>query len=285
MASPDLLAEVAQSAAPRFLSVEAALSAEGVAIDAETACEMPLWIHALTPIRNFSKAAADNVFCRVRVGGQSFEASATPVNNVWHAPYVGPMWSQVGTVRLQEGENALKITELKPDASIDGIFLGFYPPFPDAPMMRIPAADYASSANPAGEGRIATVSGLGYSDGVLVLPFGTPSYDSCADAPYVSYQVDLPAGAGCLEIRTLADLHVYAGRGDRYAVRIDGGEPQVFDIHTEDFSAEWRWNVLRGYSCRRVDVSALQPGPHAVTVYFLDPGIVLQEIRILEGEK
>ena len=96
----------------------------------------------------------------------------------------------------------------------------------------------------------------------------------------MAYQVDLPEGADCLEIRTLADLHVYAGRGDRYAVRIDGGKPQVFDIHTEDFSAEWRWNVLRGYSCRRVDVSGAPRGLHEVKVYYLDPGIVLQEICV-----
>lgn len=280
MASPEMLEEVARCTAPRFLSVEAALSKEGAAIDSQAACEMPLWIHALTPIRNFSKAAEDNVFCRVNIGGQSFEASATPVNNVWHAPYVGPMWSQVGAVRLVEGKNTLKITELKPDARIDGVFLGFYPPFPDAPMARIPAADYASSANPAGKGRITTISGLGYSDGVLVLPFDTPSFDSCAEAPYVSYQVDLPEGADCIEVRTLADLHVYAGRGDRYAVRVDGGEPRVFDIHTEDFSAEWRWNVLRGYSCRRIDMSDAPRGPHEVKVYYLDPGIVLQEICV-----
>ena len=181
--------------APRFLPVEAALSAEGAAIDAETACEIPVWIHALTPIRNFSKAADDNVFCRVSAGGRSFAASATPVNNVWHAPYVGPMWSQVGIVRLAEGTNTLRITELKPDACIDGIFLGFYPPFPDAPAVRIPAAEYTSSSTP---------------------------------------------------------------------------------------SAEWRWNVLRGYSCRQVDVSTLPSGPHEVKVYFLDPGIVLQEICVFE---
>ena len=280
MATPEMLEEAARCAAPRFLPVEAALSEEGVTVDAEVACDMPLWTHALTPVRNFSKAPADNVFCRVESGNRSFEASATPVNNIWHAPYVGPMWSRVGTVRLAEGENTLRIAGLKPDARIDGLFLGLYPPFPDAPLARIPAKGFARSANPSGNGRITTVSGLGYEDGVLVLPFDTPSYDSCADAPSVAYEVDLPPGASCIEVRTLADLHVYAGRGDRYAVQIDGAEPQVFDIHTEDFSAEWRWNVLRGYSSRRVDVSGLAPGPHEVRVCFMDPGIVLQEILV-----
>ena len=282
MATLEMLEAVASGSAPRFLPVEAALSAAGTVIDAEVACEMPLWIHALTPVRNFSRAAADNVFCRVRIGSRSFEASATPVNNLWHATWLGPMWSRVGTVRLAKGNNVLRITDLKLDARIDGIFLGFYPPFPDAPLARIPASDYAVAFNPSGEGRITTVSGLGYEDGVLVLPFGTPSYEACAGAPSVTYEVDLPSGAASVEVRTLADLHVYAGRGARYAVQVDGGEPRVFDIHAEDFTAEWRWNVLRGYSSRRVDVSGLEPGAHRVTLYFLDPGIVLQDILILK---
>ena len=66
----------------------------------------------------------------------------------------------------------------------------------------------------------------------------------------------------------------------RYAVSINGSEPEIFSIHTGDFTAEWRWNVLRGYASRRVDISSLQTGKHSVTVSLLDPGIVLQEIRI-----
>ena len=78
----------------------------------------------------------------------------------------------------------------------------------------------------------------------------------------------------------MANLHVYEGRDARYAVSIDDAEPQIFSIHTEDFSAEWRRNVLRGYSSRSLDISALEPGKHNVKIYLLDPGIVLQEIRI-----
>lgn len=31
-----------------------------------------------------------------------FDASATPVNNVWHSPLIGPMWSKVGTLHLKK---------------------------------------------------------------------------------------------------------------------------------------------------------------------------------------
>lgn len=37
----------------------------------------------------------------------------------------------------------------------------------------------------------------------------------------------------------LPTLHVYEGR-----------DAEMFSIHTDDFSAEWRRNVLHGYSTR-----------------------------------
>ena len=265
----------------RFIPSEEALTEDGALITAEAAGEIPLWIEALTPIRNFSKAAADNEFCRVSIEGRSFIASATPINNIWHAPYVGPMWSKVGTIKFKAGENRLKITELKPDARIDRIFIGTYPPFPDDPESIIEAKSFSSSGN-SREGVVTVVEQLGFSDGVMVQPFTTPSYDVSGldDVPYVEYDINLAAGENQIEIRTLPTLHVYEGRDARYAVQLDDEEAEVFSIHTEDFSAEWRKNVLQGYSFRRINSRISEAGKHKIRIYFLDPGIVLQEIRI-----
>ena len=95
---------------------------------------------------------------------------------------------------------------------------------------------------------------LGFSNGMVVLPFDTPSYTP-EEAPALEYAIEIPEDAENLEIRALANLHVYEGRDARYAVSIDGSEPEIFSIHTGDFSAEWRWNVLRGYSSKKVDIS------------------------------
>ena len=280
MATEELVRTAASLPAPRHIDTGEALSSGGAMIDAETDGEMPLWINALSPIRNFSKASQDNVFCHVSAGEQSFDASATPVNNVWHAPYVGPMWSKVGTIRIRKGENRLHITELKSDARIDDIYLGIYPPFPASPLASVTASDYVRAYVPDRAERICVIPQLGFNDGVLVQPFDIPSYDMDESHPYVEYALSIPESARRLEVRTLANLHVYEGRGARFAVQIDGGEPEVFDIHTNDFSAEWRWNVLRGYSSRSVDISALAPGSHKLRISLLDPGIVLQEICV-----
>jgi hypothetical protein len=277
----EILERVSKAPEGRFISPSEAMSDKGTAIIADCECEMPIWMEALTPVRNFSKAAADNEFCNVNIGDLSFVASATPINNVWHSPYIGPMWSKVGTLCLKPGENILKVTDLKSDARIDRIYIGTYPPFPADPEAIIPAADFVESKD-SREGKVTVVQQLGFSDGVLIQPFDTPSYEisDIEAAPYVEYTLDLKAGDNTIELRTLPTLHVYEGREARYAASIDGAEAEVFSIHTDDFSAEWRRNVLHGYSTRKIQANMPEDGKHTLRISFLDPGIVLQQIRV-----
>jgi hypothetical protein len=274
VATPELIAQVENSQA-RFLSVKEALSSEGVMIKSDADVEIPIWIEALTPIHNFSKEPKDNEFCQIKTENGSFVASATPINNVWHAPYVGPMWSCVGTIHLKRGDNHLYVTDLKADARIDRLYLGLYPPFVREPRLRIPASLYQNK-----QGGIERIEGLGYTDGVLVQPFDTPSYqqDNLVSAPYVDYELDLQVGDATIEVRTLPTLHVYDGRDIRYAVQLGEAAPTVFSIHANDFTAEWRWNVLRGYASRSIPVT--ETGPQKLRVYLLDPGVVLQEVLV-----
>ena len=275
LATPELITQAKNSPQARFLSVSETLSSKGTIINSSADVEIPLWIEALTPIRNFSKEAKDNEFCQVKTENDSFVASATPINNVWHAPYVGPMWSRVGTIHLKKGDNHLWITALQADARIDPIFLGLYPPFVKEPRLRIPASHYQNK-----QGGIQRIEGLGYTDGVLVQPFDTPSYqqENIKAAPYTEYELDLQAGDATIEIRTLPTLHVYDGRDIRYAVQLGDSAPTIFSIHANDFTAEWRWNVLRGYAMRSLPVTVT--GHQRLRIYLLDPGIVLQEVLI-----
>ena len=275
LATPELIMQAKNSPKARFLSFGETLSSKGAIINSDADVEMPLWIEALTPIRNFSKEAKDNEFCQVKTENDNFVASATPINNVWHAPYVGPMWSRVGTVHLKKGENHLRITDLKADARIDQIFLGLYPPFVKEPRLRIPASYYQNK-----QGSIQRIEGLGYTDGVLVQPFDTPSYqlEDIKAAPYTEYELDLQAGDATIEIRTLPTLHVYDGRDIRYAVQLGDSAPTIFSIHANDFTAEWRWNVLCGYASRSLPITVT--GHQRLRIYLLDPGVVLQEVLI-----
>lgn len=188
------------------------------------------------------------------------------------------MWSRVGTIHLKQGRNVLHLSEIKSDARIDRIFIGLYPPFASEPRLRIPAYDYRQKHD-SQEGSITLIPQLGYTDGILMQPFNTPSYN-LHDAPFVEYNIDLQESDSIIEIRTLPTLHIYDGRDARYAVQLGDAEPQVFSIHANDFTAEWRLNVLRGYASRQIPVS--QTGRQRLRVYLLDPGIVLQEILIIQ---
>ena len=271
--TPEHFAKAQKGPTPRFLSVNESLSDDGTIIESDLDGEIPLWIEALTPIRNFSKEAKDNLFCHITTDNDSFDASATPINNVWHAPYVGPMWSRVGTVHLKKGANRLAVTDLKSDARIDHVYIGLYPPFVSEPRVRIPASLYQSK-----QGSINRIEGLGYTDGVLVQPFDTPLYQQVEHAPYVDYELDIQEDDSTIEVRTLPTLHVYDGRDARYAVQLGNAKPEVFSIHANDFTAEWRWNVLRGYASRSIPVT--ETGHQRLRIYLLDPGIVLQEILV-----
>ena len=275
VATPELIAQSKHGPKARFVDVDKVVEAGGTVIMSDVEGDIPLWIEALTPIRNFSKAPEDNVFCRVTTDDGTFEASATPINNVWHAPYVGPMWSRVGTLHLKKGANRLTIGDVKPDARIDRIFIGLCPPFDGEPRVRLAATSYRHL-----QGGIERIEGLGFTDGLLVQPFYTPSYqpDNLLSAPFAEYELDIMPTDSTIEIRTLPTLHVYEGRDARYAVQVGNARPQVFSIHAADFTAEWQWNVLRGYASRSVPAGA--PGRQRVRIYLLDPGIVLQEILI-----
>ena len=104
----EILERVSKAPEGRFISPSEAMSDKGTAIIADCECEMPIWMEALTPVRNFSKAAADNEFCNVNIGDISFVASATPINNVWHSPYIGRMWSKVGTLCSNREQTSLR---------------------------------------------------------------------------------------------------------------------------------------------------------------------------------
>lgn len=281
VSTPGLIDIAKNSPAPRFIPVGDALSGSGAEIESETETSIRLWIEALTPTRNFSKAREDNIYCKVTIGNEAFDAAATPVNNIWHAPYIGPMWSKVGELKLKKGRNILHIKDIKEGARVDSIFMGIYPPFPVDPDCIVKAGEFSSSGD-SREGKTTLVKGLGFNDGLTVIPFDTPSYEAgnIEEAPYAEYALNLKKGHNRIEVRTLPTLHVYEGRDARYAVSIDGGKPDISSIHTDDFSAEWRWNVLRGYATRIFDIDVAEEGVHNLRFHFMDPGIVLQEIRI-----
>ena len=66
----------------------------------------------------------------------------------------------------------------------------------------------------------------------------------------------------------------------RYAVSIDEGPLKIVDIRTVGRSEEWKQNVLRNRSERKLVMPFLKAGRHVLRIYSIDPGVILDEIRI-----
>lgn len=66
----------------------------------------------------------------------------------------------------------------------------------------------------------------------------------------------------------------------RYAVSIDDGPLTIVDFKTFGRSEEWKQNVLRNRAERKIDMPDLNAGKHTLKIYCIDPGVIVDEIRI-----
>jgi hypothetical protein len=66
----------------------------------------------------------------------------------------------------------------------------------------------------------------------------------------------------------------------RYAVSLDEGPLTVVDFKTVGRSEEWKRNVLSNRAERVIKMPFLNKGTHTLRIYCIDPGVMLDEIRI-----
>jgi hypothetical protein len=57
----------------------------------------------------------------------------------------------------------------------------------------------------------------------------------------------------------------------------------MVDIKTFGRSEEWKQNVLRNRAERKIAMPFLEAGKHTLKIYAVDPGVMLDEIRIDSG--
>lgn len=120
------------------------------------------------------------------------------------------------------------------------------------------------------------VAGLGRTGGALtVFPTTVPSYTEPAalraHSPALEYDFHLFGQGECqLHVDGLPTQPVAPGRGVRLAVGLDGGEPQVLSRSRGDVLANLRRWV--------VPLTVAHPGLHTLTVWMVDPGVVLDKL-------
>lgn len=115
-------------------------------------------------------------------------------------------------------------------------------------------------------GQATTVSMLGHSMNAVALEKGSS----------ILYEFDVDKDSeGVVRVAVIPN-HSIDGEDIRFSVRIDGGEPDVFNIKEPFRSEQWKKNVMRGQNVRIVPAT-LSAGRHTVEIKAIDDNIVVDQ--------
>ena len=140
------------------------------------------------------------------------------------------------------------------------------------------------------------LDGLGHTGASLrsALTQGTVTpAEALARAPHATYRFATAAKRGydlvrdetaVLKVIALPIQPVTTANGMRVAVSIDGGPLAVLDFFAAEFTESWRQHVLTNSAVATVHNLKLKPGVHTLTVYALDPGLILDRMEIIFDE-
>jgi hypothetical protein len=157
----------------------------------------------------------------------------------------------------------------------------------DNGFVSIHAAHFTQQANkPSLQWKV--IDGLGYT-GTSLEALPVTIKDVCSTEPdsikrnnsfveydFYSFSADNPS----VTVFALPTHPVNNNYNVRYAISIDDGPLKTVDIRTFDRSEEWKQNVLRNRAERKIEMPFLPAGKHILKVYCVDPGVILDEIRI-----
>ena len=130
--------------------------------------------------------------------------------------------------------------------------------------------------------RLKTLHGLGTSGAVLtVWPVGTKSYGGDpAQAPYAEYKVRVSKGENIISLKFLPTFPLFHSSDLRYAMSVDGSEPQIASIKREAETGEWGDTVMQGYVERTTAFTSDRDKTATVRIYFIDPSLALSSLTV-----
>jgi hypothetical protein len=103
-------------------------------------------------------------------------------------------------------------------------------------------------------------------------------------APYLEYPLYFHStGEFTLHSVIAPTLDLVPGRGLRFAVALNNGEPMMIDSLANKSPAVWDNAVLDGVRVIKTGIKVNKPGEHKLRVYLVDPAIVLQKLMIDTG--
>ena len=143
-------------------------------------------------------------------------------------------------------------------------------PLENKQLIVIKTTDFESKAN--NPARI--INGLGHSGKAVEIAKGKENA--------LKYKIFTTSAGNVVLYTCLLPNHPLNSGDIRFAVAIDDEEPQIVSIKTKFRSEEWKQNVLRNQSIRTTHHNIKTAGEHAVTIYALDEGIVLDQLNLIK---
>lgn len=206
------------------------------------------------------------------------------LNAHWNTDLAGGKWRHFMKLEPNSAEwSSMRIGAWKMPA---------YPPPPAAPeagRTLVIEAERFQASRPGKSMAWQAVPGLGHTgEGAISLTTAgavavTPERIS-ADAPRLDYQIDL-ASSGAVELTLrLLPTHPTAGKVLRLAVALDDGAPRVIELPIEDGGAAWAQGVLVNLRETTARLAVAKAGRHVLRLYGMDPGVVVDSIRIRQDK-
>jgi len=137
--------------------------------------------------------------------------------------------------------------------------------------------------------RWAPISDLGYTGGsweVMYTPAQDRYYSLQPDSikknsSWLDYSFDTyTSAAPRITVYTIPSQPLNNNFSMRYGISVDDGPLTIVDFKTVGRSEEWKENVLRNRAERTIQLPHLNKGSHTLKIYAIDPGVILDEIRI-----
>lgn len=130
--------------------------------------------------------------------------------------------------------------------------------------------------------RLKTLRGLGTAGAVItVWPTSTKSYGAdAAQAPYAEYKIKVSKGENIIRLKFMPTFPLFHTSDLRYAISVDGTEPQVTSIKREAETGEWGDTVMQGYIERSAAFTSDGDKTVAVRIYFIDHSLALSSLTV-----
>jgi len=104
--------------------------------------------------------------------------------------------------------------------------------------------------------------------------------------PFVEYDFySFGTSPAVVNVYTLPTFPLNNNYEMRYAVKVDDGPLKVLNFKTVGRTDEWKRNVLTNTAVKSVVIPDLKSGKHKLTIYMVDPGVILDKIFINLDQK